>query len=427
MQDVIVVQGLSKQFRRYHAHKPATLKEAALKGLRGLRGMQPVETFWALQDVSFSVAPGRIVGLIGRNGAGKSTLLRLIGGVGLPDRGKVTVRGHIGALLDLGAGFHPDLTGRENVFVNGVISGLTRRQVRRYFDSIVAFAELEKFIDNPLRTYSTGMQMRLGFAIAVHTSPDILLIDEVLVVGDLSFQRKCIERIVQFKNDGCAIVLVSHDEGQIEQLCDEVLWLRSGQLVAHGDAKVVIGQYVSEMTEETRRRTPLGKPALRTPTGAELRLNENRFGSLEMEITTVNLFSVEGSSTKSIDSGNPLRIEIEYDAPQPIASPHFVVTITREDQLVCYDTNTSAMGQTIPTLQGPGKITLHLERLDLCSGQYYVNVGVYESDWTYAYDYHWHVYPLLVRQFGFEKGVVCPPNWWEINPASVPSLKGQSY
>jgi len=239
----IVVDSVGKSFRRFHTSRPRTLQEAVLQGLRGLR---PVDRFWALRDVSFSVAPGKMVVIMGANGAGKSTLLRLIGGIGRPDEGQIHVNGRIGALLDLGAGFHPDLTGRENVYINGVISGLSRREVSRSFDSIVHFAELEDFIDSPLRVYSTGMQMRLAFAIAAHIEPEVLLIDEVLAVGDISFQQKCIQRIERFRSQGCTIVLVSHDPASIIDLCDEAIWLRAGKLVSHGDVTMVTDQYVSE-------------------------------------------------------------------------------------------------------------------------------------------------------------------------------------
>jgi lipopolysaccharide transport system ATP-binding protein len=416
MPDAIVVQKLGKRFRRYHADRPRTLKEAFL---RGLPRMKPPEYLWALRDVSFRIAPGRMVGVVGPNGAGKSTLLRLLGGVGRPDEGQVTVHGRIGALLDLGVGFQPDLTGRENVFVNGVIAGLTRREIARRFDSIVAFAELEESIDNPLRTYSTGMQMRLGFAVAVHTDPEILLIDEILAVGDLAFQHKCLDRIDQFKADGCTIVLVSHDANSIQQLCDEALWLRRGRLVAYGPADVVAEQYVAEMSAETRRRTPTTRPAARTPTGEELRVNENRFGSLEMEIVAVWLLDPAGLPVTELDSGDPLRVEIEYVAPNPIPEPIFGVTISREDGQVCYDTSTDLAGHRLPTVHGPGQITFHIERLDLIGGQYYVDVGVYEHEWAYAYDYHWHVYPLVIRPTGGEKGILHPPHRWEMGAVST--------
>jgi len=416
--DAIVVQNLGKRFRRYHADRPTTLKEALL---RGLRRIKPAESFWALRDVSFGVAPGRMVGVIGPNGAGKSTLLQLIGSVGRPDEGRVTVHGRIGALLDLGAGFHPDLTGRENVFINGVISGLTRHEVAQRFDSIVDFAELEAFIDNPLRTYSTGMQMRLGFAVAAYMEPEILLIDEVLAVGDLAFQRKCLDRIARFKAEGCTIILVSHDIASIRQLCDEALWLRQGELVAYGPSDVVAGQYVTEMTAETRRRTPAMRPTRRTSTGAELRVNENRFGSMEIEIVAVRLLGPAGLSITELDSGDPLRVEIEYMAPEPICSPIFGVTVSRADGLVCYDTSTEAAGLHLPIVQGRGRISLQFERLDLIGDQYFVDVGIYEREWTYAYDYHWHVYPLLVRPTRGEKGVLRPPNRWAVG--SVPSFQ----
>ena len=418
MSDAILVENLGKRFRRYHADRPTTIKEAVL---RGLRRVGPVEQFWALREVSFHIAPGRMVGVVGPNGAGKSTLLRLIGGVGRPDEGLVTVHGRIGALLDLGTGFHPDLTGRENVFVNGVIAGLTHREVARRFDAIVDFAELEDFVDQPLRTYSTGMQMRLGFSVAVHTDPEILLIDEILAVGDLAFQRKCLERIDQFKAEGCTILLVSHDANAIERLCDEALWLRRGRLVAYGPAGVVACQYAEEMSVETRRRTPTRQPARRTTSGAELRVNENRFGSMEMEIVAVRLSSTDGTPVAELDSGAPLDVEIEYRAPTPIPEPIFSVTISREDGQICYDTSTALAGHHLPTIYRSGTITFQMERLDLAGGQYYVDVGVYEREWAYAYDYHWHVYPLMIHPTGGTKGILHVPNRWEIGELSKPA------
>jgi lipopolysaccharide transport system ATP-binding protein len=425
MPDAIIVQGVAKQFRRYQANRPRTLKEAVVRRFHGVR---PVERFWALRDVSFSVSSGRMLGMIGANGAGKSTLLRLIGGVGRPDQGSVQVHGRIGALLDLGVGFHPELSGRENVFISGVIAGLTRREVAQRFESIVAFAELQRFMESPLRTFSTGMQMRLAFAVAVHTAPEILLIDEVLAVGDASFQQKCLQRIAQFKAEGCAIVLVSHDTTLIQQLCDEVLWLRAGRVVAQGNPDMVVGQYLDALSAETRRRTPIDWPIVPTRMGTELRVNENRFGSLELEITDVRLLAAVGAPATELESGAPLCVEIDYVSPQPVQAPIFGVTISREDGLICCDTSTSAAGLVLPTIHGRGQIGLHLERLDLEGGQYYVDVGVYETGWAYAYDYHWHVYPLLIRAPGGHHGVLRPPHRWAIGDpsaleASLPALK----
>ena len=218
MSGAIELEGLSKLFRIYHAHKPMTLQEVFQ---RGLSRMRPAEVFCALDDVSLTVEPGRITGIVGLNGAGKSTLLRLVAGVGRPDKGRVEVRGRIGAILDLGVGFHPELTSRENIFVSAVTSGLTRREVAERFDEIVAFAEVEGFIDNPLRTYSLGMRLRLAFAVASHIDCEVLLIDELLAVGDLPFQQKCIQRIATVKAAGCTGLFVSHAPHLVKELCDE--------------------------------------------------------------------------------------------------------------------------------------------------------------------------------------------------------------
>lgn len=246
MPAIIQVEGVSKRFRKYPHDRTWTLQESILRGFREHLNR---EYFWALKEVSFEVEPGRMTGLIGQNGAGKSTLLRLIGGVGLPDQGRIVTQGRIGALIEVGAGFHPDLTGRENVIVNGVISGLTRKEISQQMDEVVDFAELEEFIDQPYRTYSTGMQMRLAFSVAVQVEPQILLIDEVLAVGDQAFRQKCIQRIQEFKQRGCAIVLVSHDTDMVARLCDEVLWLVGGRVKARGSAPSVTALYVQAMND----------------------------------------------------------------------------------------------------------------------------------------------------------------------------------
>ena len=417
MSDAIIVEKISKTFRRYSSDRPSSLKEAILHGLRGLYASQ---TFWALRDVSFSIPRGKMVGVIGTNGAGKSTLLRLIGGVGKPSGGKITVHGRIGALLDLTAGFHPDLTGRENVFVSGVICGLTRSEVQERFDAIVAFADMEKFIDNPVRTYSTGMLMRLGFAVAIHTEPDVLLIDEVLAVGDLAFQQKCLERIKQFKERGCTIMLISHDATQVTQFCDEAIWLRNGQVIAHGKPEIVAGEYVAEMSSETRRRTPLAQPDVIAVSGHQLRVNENRFGSMEMKVTGVQLLDREGLPVEEICGGHPLTIGIQYEVTKPIAEPIFCVSISRaQDGFVCYDTSTKAQGLTMPTLEDNGEMTLTLDRLDLADGEYFIDVGIFEREWAYGYDYHWHVYPLRIRAPRGNKGIISPPQRWQMGTSST--------
>jgi lipopolysaccharide transport system ATP-binding protein len=411
MENAILIQGLSKRYIRTHADRPWTFQELFSRGFAKPRRQ---DEFWALRDINFELAPGKMAGIIGRNGSGKSTLLRLTGGVGKADQGTIITQGRVGALIDLGAGFHPDLTGRENVFINGVISGLTRREVRQKFDSIVAFAELDDFIDSPLRIYSMGMQMRLAFAVAIHIQPNILLIDEVLAVGDLAFQNKCLDRIAQFKAQGCTILLVSHDAGLVGKLCDEVLWLDKGKVVARGDAQEVVERYVDEMEAQTEtiRRTPAVDLVQPTPAGIDLKLNENRFGSLEIRIESVRMYNSRGDATHYLESGQGLTVVIDYDAPEPIPAPIFGVIITRKDELVCWDGNSS--DQLLPNahLHGKGRVILSLDRLDLARGEYFVDVGIYEQDWTYAYDYHWQVYPLEIGAPTHQKGILLPPHSW---------------
>jgi lipopolysaccharide transport system ATP-binding protein len=237
----VSLENLGKRFRRFHMDRPRTIQEVLM---RGFQRMGPAETFWGLRNLSLEIPQGRMVGVIGRNGAGKSTLLRLIGGLGKPDEGRVRTHGRIRALLHLGAGFHPDLTGRENTVVNGVINGLTRAEVARHFDSIIDFAELEQYVDTPLRAYSSGMQMRLAFSIVVHSNPDIFLIDEVLAVGDVAIQQKCLRKIKELRDNGCTIVVVSHDAGMVLQLCQDAIWLDAGKLSGYGPSSSVVPRYL---------------------------------------------------------------------------------------------------------------------------------------------------------------------------------------
>lgn len=399
----LIVNSLSKRFSSYRTDKPVTFMQAALAGFRGLKS---VEDFWALKNVSFDVSAGEMLGVLGHNGAGKSTLLQLLGSVSFPTKGRIYKRGRVGALLDLGAGFHGDLTGRENIFVTAIVAGLSRREVASRFDVIVEFAELKRFVDNPVRTYSTGMKMRLAFAIAVHTNPEILLVDEFLSVGDLAFQSKCLNRISEMKKNGCAIVLVSHDVGQIEQLCDRALWLKRGTVMAYGEPNVVVGQYTMEMRTQTQQRTP-ARPSQITRLGTELKVNENRFGSLEAEITDVIIHP-----SSQLASGDRLHVEIRYLSCRAIERPIFGVDITTVEGETCFSTNTASTTLEGFCIDSCGSIYLQLDRLDLAGGVYFVDVGIYEANWEYAYDFHWHVYPITVRSTVSQQGLLNPPLEW---------------
>src|SRR5215217_2907963 len=245
--NAIEVVNATKIYRRF-AHKKqfATLKSALLRGSL-IRDLRPDETFTAVRDVSFTVPAGRTLGVIGRNGSGKSTALKLVAGITKPTGGTVRVEGRISALIELGAGFHPEISGRENVFINGIMLGLTKREVAKRFDEIVEFAELKDFIDAPVKTYSSGMYMRLGFAVAIHVDPEVLLVDEVLAVGDEGFTHKCLDKFGEFKRRGKTILLVTHSLAMVERFCDEALWLDAGRVKGSGDPKRIVGAYITDV------------------------------------------------------------------------------------------------------------------------------------------------------------------------------------
>src|SRR5713101_8149195 len=248
MTPAITLTNVTKVYRRYSGKQFATLKSALLQRSI-LRDLQASETFPALTDVSFTVPKGSTYGVIGRNGSGKSTALKLVAGITKPTSGSVRVSGRISALIELGAGFHPEISGRENVFINGIMLGLTKREIADRFDEIVEFAELQDFIDAPVKTYSSGMYMRLGFAVAIHVDPDVLLVDEVLAVGDEGFTHKCLDKFAEFRRSGRTILLVTHSLNLVERFCDEALWLDGGQVQAHGDPKRIVDAYLTKVEE----------------------------------------------------------------------------------------------------------------------------------------------------------------------------------
>ena len=418
MADAVIVEGLGKRFDRRGPDRPTSFKEAFVTG----RLRTPAQPFWGLRDISFSVPAGRTVGIVGKNGAGKSTLLRLIGEVYRPDEGRVSVHGRIGALLDLGAGLSDELTGRENIFLAGVVAGMTRAEVRSRFEEIVTFAELDDVIDDPIRRYSSGMRMRLAFAVAAHIDPAILLIDEVLAVGDAQFQRKCLERIGQFKKKGCTVLIVSHDASQVCALCDEAILLRQGRMLAHGPTSGVMDKYEALVEGRTETLSRAEFPDVALPSGRRLVLGVNRSGNQQVQIKAVRLLNRGGVSTNCILSGDGLTVELTYVAKQPAISPLASVTVHLPDGMAVYDTNTSVAGLELNTLSGEGVIRLHVERLDLAGGDYFVNVGLYGQDWDFTYDHHAQAYPLEVLGPRTAKGVMAPPCRWEATTAQ--SAKG---
>ena len=413
MAGTIIVKRLGKRFPRQSGHRPTTLKQTVLNGFRG----STTEYFWGLRDITFTVPAGQTVGILGKNGAGKSTLLRLIGGVGQPDEGTVSASARVGALLDLSAGLADDLTGAENVITAGVIAGMPRAEVRRRFGEIVAFAELEDFIDSPLRTYSSGMRMRLAFAVAAHSDPDILLIDEVLAVGDIAFQRKCLERIAEIKRRGCTILIVSHELPPVRALCDKVLFLRGGRIVDYGPTPELLAIYEASMAPDAYNgRAAVGVADVPLPGGRVLRYGTNRFGTLEAAIMSVRLLTSEGSVAEFIRSGDPLVVELDYRTAAPLKGVKAQVKICLKDGSPCLDTTTETAIAELPA--APDRVTLRLriERLDLAAGDYYVDVGLHEQDWQYSYDNHLCTYPLRITGGAAGGGLLAPPIRWSFLP-----------
>src|SRR3954454_3770116 len=311
----------SKVYRRYsRRHQFTTLKSALLSGSL-TRDLRPDETFAAVRDVTFTVPRGRTLGVIGRNGSGKSTLLKLVAGITKPTTGTVHVNGRISALVELGAGYHPEISGRENVFINGIMLGLTKREITKRFDEIVEFAELREFIDAPVKTYSSGMYMRLGFAVAIHVNPDVLLVDEVLAVGDEGFTHKCLDKFAEFRRRGKTILLVTHSLNLVERFCDDALWLDEGRAMSHGDPKRVVGAYLTKVEEgeeallasttakaleSAQPPTDQEGPAPQDPTSNMFDATEGRWGSREIEITDVSFLDHGGQAAFVFHSGDPM-------------------------------------------------------------------------------------------------------------------------
>ena len=346
------------------------------------------EEFWALNNVTFDVQPGETVGLIGPNGTGKSTVLKLISRIIEPSAGAVRVNGRVTGLLELGSGFHPDLTGRENIYLNASILGISRRVIRRRIEEIVEFADIGPFIEAPVRTYSSGMAMRLGFAVSTALDPDILLIDEILAVGDHSFQRKCFDRLEALRADGVTILLVSHNLGQVENLCRRAIWLDDGSVRADGEVGAVINQYLeASYTARAAYRSA-------RKSGVE---SAARWGTFQAEITSVRFLGANGAPGVEFESGRPFTVEIRYHAHEPIHGPVFGAAIYREDNVHVSGTNSSVDHFPIEAIDGEGVVYYHLDQLPLLEGRYQFTAAIYNYGSSLAYDHHHRTYTFTVR------------------------------
>jgi len=354
--NVIEIRDVSK---RFVIHRDKSLKERAI---HAMRKEKKSDDFWALRDIDLDIVAGSTVGLVGHNGSGKSTLLKLIGGILQPTSGTVSRRGRLAALLELGAGFHPDLTGRENVYLNASILGISTKQTDRYFDGIVDFSGIEQFIDTQVKFYSSGMYVRLAFAVAVHVDPDVLLVDEVLSVGDEPFQRKCMDRIHEFQTDGRTIVLVSHSSGQVGELCDRTVVLESGLVVFDGAAQDGL-RVLREGYEETRHEEQAGRDESSEPhpSGA---------------VHRVEVLDRDGAAVREITSGEPVDIVVTYTAETRLEAWRAGIAIETPLAQVVFGTNTHLTPTVLPPLDGQCRVRFSIPTLALVTGQYYVTAAL---------------------------------------------------
>jgi len=356
-----------------------SLREAASDLFRRMLGRRenPADDskyIWALKDVSFEVEEGEALGIIGPNGAGKTTILKLLSGITKPTRGRIWLKGRVSSLIELGAGFHQDLTGRENIYLNGTILGLKKKEIDEKFRSIVEFSELEKFIDTPIKRYSSGMYVRLGFAVAVHVDPEILLVDEVLAVGDMAFQRKCLDRMREMlKKESTTVVFVSHNLSAVQGLCDRVIWLDKGSIVEEGEPKRVISKYIERMSVSS------------TNPEENFRDDRIRWGSGGVRITKVRLLDGEGNEKDTFKMGEKMIIEVSYHAEKQIPKPTLGFGIDADGMRI--STIHTQMSDSSPEfIVGEGSYRCIIPNLLLLPGSYTITAAIYDDQNIVAYD-----------------------------------------
>ena len=403
----IDVQSLTKLYRRWGKKRSiGTFKSALLSGRPG-RALAPDEAIPALTDVSFTVAPGETVGIVGPNGSGKSTLLKVLAGILRPTAGSVSVRGRLAALLELGAGFHPEISGRENIEINGLLLGLSRKEIARRFDEIVRFAELEEFLDAPVKTYSSGMAVRLGFSIAAHSDPDVLLVDEVLAVGDEAFSRRSLEKFAEFERAGKTLLFVSHDLGLIAERCHRAIWLDRGRVAADAPAGEAVTLYRESVAarEAARRAQPRSAPAVGRP---------RRVGSGAATLAAVRLLDSAGRETVRLRSGEAARLVMEVEAPEPLDDFVFGFAISTVAGATVFGSNTAIDGFVPSGLEAPSTVALDIPSLELAPGVYSVDAAIHARDGS-PYDYRRDVLRFEVAAEHPTAGVWSPDRRWSFS------------
>jgi len=437
--DAIVIRDVVKSFRKRTIRgEYTTFKSELLRWLRGQREPDEARLITALRGINLTIPRGKTMGILGRNGSGKSTLLKIITGIYAPTTGTMEINGRISALLDLGAGFHPDFSGRENILINGIILGMTRAEVRERMEAIIAFSELGDFIDEPVRTYSSGMYMRLAFAVATHVDPDILIIDEILAVGDEHFSKKSLAKMTEFKKQGKTIVLVTHDLSTVANWCDCAAWLDGGRIREVGEPEKVIRHYQQALRLAEAQGTPLMAPALSPGGGALPGLQdaeasatespgmEDASAGLPVEIRSVDLLAPKGETGPVVDTEQGMEVRIDFATLRPLSDAGFAVDIRREDGTQVYGTNTFLESVPLPSpLPEQGTVRFIIERMGLSPGRYLLRVSARASNGT-AYSSARQPSIFEVRSPIAGEGLVRPPHRWILEPGVVPQRSAVS-
>ena len=377
--------------------------------LRRQRG----ESLWVLRDVSFDIQAGESVAIVGPNGAGKSTILKLISQIIMPTSGAIEIEGRVSSLLELGTGFHPDLTGRENVYLNGALVGLSRAEIDRKYADIVEFSGIEAYMDLPVKHYSSGMYLRLAFSMAIHVEPDILLVDEAIAVGDDVFQRQCLKRVAELQSHGVTFVLISHSMDLVRRYCRRGIWLQDGQIQADGDVERVTEAYLTALYTERHRRGVKQMRALSASKGV------NRWGTGEVEIERVELLDGRGQPRTVFHTGEPFVIRMHYVAAEPVEEPVFGIALHRADGTHINGPNTKLAEYPLPVVHGRGYVDYAIEALNLLPGAYEASVAVYDTHIVQAYDHQHrlHRFQVLGGSVAETRGVVYFPSRWAHVPA----------
>lgn len=406
-QPIIRFENVNKQFT-YSQDKPQTILETLISPFRRSERKKNKQYLWAVNDVSFDIFPGQSVGIVGRNGSGKSTVLKLATRIIKPTSGRIWVNGRVSALLELGAGFHPDLTGRDNIYLNASLLGLSKNEVDYLFDDIVDFSELGNFINMPVKHYSSGMYMRLGFSVAIHIHPDILIIDEILAVGDQAFQSKCLDRIYEMKSQGVTFIMVSHNLGVIRRMCSHLVWLEDGKMKQAGLVDDVAKQYQAD----TYQKELLQMKQHEANSGFK------RMGNGAIEITAVRISNQDGIEEKTFEMGACFVVEMNYFAHKPIPNPEIGLAIHRYDGLHVNGTNTRISGLDLGMVEGAGVVRYSIPKLPLTPSRYFLTASIHDSRYSTLYDYHEQAYPfrVIVTDVEEPQGIVEIPAIWDWMP-----------